>query len=66
MKNIKSKKIKTAVSLINRYLLVAIVLFLLTIPFYIWAYMIETQEEKTPVGFTEQVASGTLTSGEYA
>ena len=66
MKNIKSKKIKTAVSLINRYLLVAIVLFLLAIPFYIWAYMIETQEEKTPVGFTEQVASGTLTSGEYA
>ncbi len=65
MKNIKSKKIKTAVSLINRYLLVAIVLFLLAIPFYIWAYMIETQEEKTPVGFTEQVASGTLTSGEY-
>lgn len=65
MKNIKSQKIKTAVSLINRYLLVAIVLLLLAIPFYVWAYMIETQEEETPVNFTDQVASGQITSGEY-
>ena len=65
MKNIKSQKIKTAVSLINRYLLVAIVLFLLAIPFYIWAYMIETEEMGDAVNFTEQVAAGHATSGEY-
>lgn len=65
MKNIRSQKIKTAINLINRYLLVAVVLFLLAIPFYVWAYIIENEDLGEPLNFTEQVASASATSGEY-